>query len=321
MDALGELSIEYADRIPADLQGVLALVVPGAAAATVASPLAIGLAMPLLGGGVAEVWRTSHPVERGTTGPIVWSKGGDVLVGAMALADDGPIERLAEEAYRTMIAFVRESGFPNIVRMWNQFPRILVHDDGQERYQSFCAGRYAAFEAAGFTLDGDLPAASAVGAAGDGLVVTVVASRREVRYFENPRQMSAFRYPRQYGPKSPSFARASRVAVADGGIVFVSGTASIVGHASVHLGVAAAQVDETVENLRLVYGAAAGREVPRLADVGGALYRVYVKREEDFGTIRARFEPRIARDAACLWLRGDICRGELLVEIEMIAPA
>jgi chorismate lyase/3-hydroxybenzoate synthase len=148
--------------------------------------------------------------------------------------------------------------------------------------------------------------------------VTVVSSRRKAAYFENPRQVSAFHYPPQYGPKSPSFARASRVDIDGGALIFVSGTASIVGHASLHPGDAAAQVDETVENLRLVYGSAAGRELRCLREARGAHYRIYVKHDEDFETIRARFQPQIADDASCLWLRGEICRGELLVEIEMI---
>jgi len=245
MVGVRELVIEYADRVPDDQSDVLAVVFPGATAASVASPLRIGLALPVLGGAQAEIGLT-------------------------------------------------------------------------ERYQSFCAGRAAGFESNGFTLEGDLPAASAVGATGEGFVVTVVASRRDVTYVENPRQVSAFHYPRQYGPRSPSFARASRVELDEGALIVVSGTASIVGHASLHVGDALAQVDETVENLRLVYGAATGREIKCLGGVPGALYRIYVKRPSDFEAIRERFQPRIASDASCLWLHGDICRGELLVEVEMI---
>ncbi|MFA6957124.1 MAG: hypothetical protein WC538_14745 [Thermoanaerobaculia bacterium] len=315
MVGVRELVIEYADRVPDDMSDVLAVVHSGAVAASVSAPLRIGLAMPVLGGARAEVWRTELPIERGVDGAVVWSSAGDLLIGAMAIADSGPIATRAAEAYKTLIPFVRRAGFPNIVRMWNQVPRLLVHDDGLERYQAFCAGRAAAFEANGFTLDGDLPAASAVGTEGEGFAVTVLASRREVAYFENPRQVSAFRYPPQYGPKSPSFARASRVELGGEELIVVSGTASIVGHASLHADDVRAQVDETVENLRLVYGAAAGREVKSLGDVRSALYRIYVKCPADFEPIRERFIPRISSDASCLWLRGEICRGELLVEV------
>ncbi|MBI2214875.1 MAG: hypothetical protein HYU52_14605 [Acidobacteria bacterium] len=318
MEAVQQLEIDYTTVVPESADGLLAVVVPGTIEASVTSPLRIGLAMPVLGDAHAEVWRTDLPIERGVDGAVVWSSAGDLLVGAIAVADAGPIAARADDSYRSVISFVRRAGFPNILRLWNQFPRILVQNDGLERYQAFCTGRYAAFESAGYSLEGDLPAASAVGTSGDGLLVTVVASRRSAGYFENPRQVSAFHYPRQYGPKSPSFARASRVETEGGALIFVSGTASIVGHVSLHCGDAAAQVDETVENLRLVYGAAAGRELRSLREAAGALYRIYVKREEDLETIRERFLPRIGDDATCLWLRGDICRAELLVEVEMI---
>jgi chorismate lyase/3-hydroxybenzoate synthase len=318
MVGVRELVIEYSDRVPDVGSDVLAVVFPGAEVASVSAPLRIGLSMPLLGGARAEVWRTELPVERGVDGPVVWSSAGDLLIGAMAVADSGSIAARAEEAYRTLIPFVRRAGFPSIVRMWNQVPRILENEDGLERYQAFCAGRATGFEAYGFKLEGDLPAASAVGSDGEGFVVTVLASRGKVEYFENPRQVSAFHYPRRYGPRSPSFARASRVELGGEALILVSGTASIVGHASLHADDVRAQIDETVENLRLVYGAASRRELRCLSDVRGALYRIYVKCPADLEPIRERFAPRIASDASCLWLRGDICRDELLVEVEMI---
>src|SRR5690606_13866131 len=63
---------------------------------------------------------------------------------------------------------------------------------------------------------------------------------------ENPRQVSAYRYPRQYGPTPPAFARAM---LSPAKQLLVSGTASVVGHASHHVGDAAAQLDETARNL------------------------------------------------------------------------
>lgn len=312
------LFVEYAERTPEDPGNLLALVCAGAPAASVSPPLRVGLAMPALGAMSVEAWRTDLAVERGVDGPVVWSRAGDVLAGAIAISDAGPMAVRATEAYRIIIPFVRAAGFPYLLRMWNQFPRILAEDQKLERYQAFCAGRAAGFEAEGFSLNGDLPAASAVGADGEGYVVTFFASRRPVTHIENPRQVSAFRYPRQYGPRPPSFARASRIDLDGESTIFVSGTASIVGHESLHRGDAAAQVDETVENLRLVYGSAARREIRTLDEVRGAHYRIYVKRSSDLETIRERFLASIGSDASCLWLRGDVCRDELLVEVEMI---
>jgi hypothetical protein len=58
--------------------------------------------------------------------------------------------------------------------------------------------------------------------------------------------VSAYDYPRQYGPAAPSF---SRAALTPDPLLLISGTASIVGHASVHLGDVTAQLEETLANL------------------------------------------------------------------------
>ena len=62
MVGVRELVIAYSDRVPDDESDVLAVVLPGAAVASVSAPLRIGLAMPVLGGAQAEVWRTELPV-------------------------------------------------------------------------------------------------------------------------------------------------------------------------------------------------------------------------------------------------------------------
>src|SRR3990170_3468810 len=79
------------------------------------------------------------------------------------------------------------------------------HDQGRERYQLFCAGRHDAFLAAGYHHDVDLPAASAVGMRGRGLIAYFLAAREPGVQVENPRPIAAYNYPPQYGPKTPSF--------------------------------------------------------------------------------------------------------------------
>src|SRR4029453_9385002 len=63
---------------------------------------------------------------------------------------------------------------------------------------------------------------------------------------ENPRQVSAYHYPRVHGPTSPTFARAL---IAPDQTGLISGTASIVGHASQHHDDPMEQLEETVRNL------------------------------------------------------------------------
>src|SRR3546814_17247700 len=72
---------------------------------------------------------------------------------------------------------------------------------------------------------------------------------------ENPGQVSAYRYPRQYGQQQPSFARAMLPPPGSAMPLLLSGTASVVGHATAHVGELLAQLDETFNNFDALVGA------------------------------------------------------------------
>ena len=87
------------------------------------------------------------------------------------------------------------------------------------------------------------------------LQVYWLAARTPGTPLENPRQVSAYRYPRQYGPQPPSFARAMLPA-SPAMPLLLSGTAAVVGHESRHAESVAAQLDETLLNFDSLLGAA-----------------------------------------------------------------
>ena len=128
------------------------------------------------------------------------------------------------------------------------------------------------------------------------------------------------RQPLAYGPRSPSF---SRAAIADVGggrqALFISGTASIVGHETMHLGDVRRQTQESLANIGVLREIATQR-AGACFDADRLIYTVYVRRPEDFDAVRSEFErvvgasSRAAREA--LYLHADICRAGLLVEIE-----
>src|SRR4029077_5387998 len=136
-------------------------------------------------------------------------------------------------------------GYGHLLRVWNYFPHINDDADGVERYVRFNAGRHDAFAAKGRATATDAPAACALGSRGTDLVIYFLAAKRAGQQIENPRQVSAFRYPPQYGPRSPPFAGAMLARPTGKPLLFVSGTASIVGHETLHHGDAAAQAAET----------------------------------------------------------------------------
>lgn len=291
---------------------LLTVVPPGGARAAGVGPV-IPIPVASLGPNpMIEIWETDHPVAHSSRGPITYSTVGDLLMGG-AVADPGEdLVTATRRIYDEILALVDSENRPHLVRLWNYFPRINACEP-TERYQQFSAARFEAFTAAGYDMSRDLPAASAVGSETGELTVVFLASSRRPRYVENPRQISAFSYPRQYGPRSPSF---SRGAVLSGGeTLLVSGTASIVGHETVHRGDLAAQVDETLRNIDAVIAEAFGPEASLHSESLDRLLKVYVRHPADQPEIAARLE-RILSPRSISYLRADICRADLLVEIE-----
>lgn len=235
-----------------------------------------------------------------------WESNGDVTFGS-AIADDTlPLADASRELYARVIADVRRAGFPYFVRMWNYVGGINEDEGGVERYKLFCAGRHDAFVEAGYHHDVDLPAASAVGMRSRGLIAYYLAAREPGMQVENPRQVAAYNYPPQYGVKSPSFSRATVWK----DTVFVSGTSSVIGHETVHHGDVLAQLDETLRNIDVVLGQT-GRT---LADV--VMAKTYVRHASDYEAIAARLAGVFARN---VFVEADICRADLLLEIEAVA--
>jgi chorismate lyase / 3-hydroxybenzoate synthase len=229
-----------------------------------------------------------------------------VRFGSIVVDGDRPIEEVARDVYTRIIRETRDSGHPYFLRIWNYVGGINALDEGRERYQLFCAGRHDAFVAAGYHHDVDLPAASAVGMAAGGLVTYYLAARQPGVQLENPRQVAAYQYPPRYGPKSPSFSRAT----VWNGTVFVSGTASVVGHSTVHPEDVEAQLDETLRNIEAVLG----QTGMSLANVISA--KTYIRRAADYDLI-ARLLGSVLENNR--FLEADICRADLLLEIEAIA--
>jgi chorismate lyase/3-hydroxybenzoate synthase len=162
---------------------------------------------------VAELWHAPGPMASATEDGMSWAATEDLLFGAFELpADSGAIlEASTRRAYAGALAGSARLGYPHLLRTWNVVPAINRVDSGLERYRSFCRGRAEAFEAHyGRGFEPLLPASSAVGSAGGALVMWFLAGREPGVHRENPRQVSAFAYPPRYGPRSPSFARATR---------------------------------------------------------------------------------------------------------------
>lgn len=226
--------------------------------------------------------------------------------------------------YRLIEAELRGCDTLHPVRLWNHIPGI--HEpmgDGQDRYMVFNAGRYEALSVwfgGNETFDTRVASASGVGHDGSDLVVHCLAAQRPGRAVANPRQIAPYRYSSRYGPLPPCFARATVIEPAGEPLVLVGGTASIVGEASVHVGDLAKQTDETLANLAVLIHEAAGEGDDRAWAL--ACYRdvrVYYPDPYRLDHLRALLEGAFRGAKAVEWVRADLCRTDLLVEIEGVA--
>jgi chorismate lyase/3-hydroxybenzoate synthase len=272
--------------------------------------------LPSLGGPTFEDWSIGQDgaIEIQDAGEgLRIRRGAEWLMGELVIEADRSedIERAAFEAYARVRQFVTHSEYPYLVRMWNFFDRLNEGEGDDERYRRFCVGRHSAIASPGFEFH--LPAASVIGSRVPGLYVSFLAGRERGSQIENPRQTSAFRYPRDYGPISPSFSRATRI----GHTLLVSGTAAVVGHETQHPGDAAAQLDEIAANLRALLDRAS-------QDLGwfkgrwrAQALRLYLRNESDAAGLPDRLRAALGEpDAPLAVLRGDISRADLMLEVE-----
>lgn len=281
----------------------------------------IAVPNPVLGGApTCEIWRSEQRVRRGIHGDVAWAKDGSVLFGGVERQLRGGVEEGTRSHFEALLATLEIEGCPHLLRIWNFLPGINEEEGGIERYRLFNAGRAAAFEEHFGTAEAEARycASSAVGTRGQRLVTWFAASRTPGIHFGSPRQVDAFRYPKQYGARPPSFSRATIAPPELGSIFFLSGTASIVGHATRHAESISRQLDETLRNIDALLGSeVAGHSLPSLAELDQV--RVYLRHAGDLEAVREPLLQRIGSHAALAFIEADLCRAELLLEIEGIA--
>ncbi len=328
MDPAGHAQLAYVE--PADLPRWLAMsrTYP-LAVVSFGSPLSFPVACPVIHLDLppldvprqCEVWSSTQPVRTHQEGSFFAAVSGDVLFGSISVAEgsDSLLDHTTAMAYRDILRHIRGLGFTHLWRMWNYFPGINEEQHGLERYRRFCVGRHQALAETLSDFPGSLPAGTAVGTRSGPLQIYFLAGTHPVTHIGNPRQVDAYNYPKHYGPRSPSFARAtlcrSEIAVQ----LFIAGTASVVGHASQHRGLPDRQARETLTNLHtLIDRADCFEDDPR----PHSFFKVYVRNPEHLEAVRRTLQDSpLMHSSQQLFLQGDLCRQELLVEIEGLITA
>jgi len=229
---------------------------------------------------------------------------------------DGSGTAPAVEAERTLemaaalLASARWS-FQDVVRIWFYLDDILGWYGDFNRTRTACFRR--------LELNGGsptLPASTGVHGRSvrgapctlDLLAVKPRAGRRfDVQRLRSPRQNE----PPEYGS---AFSRGLAVTTDHARYLFVSGTAAIdESGSSIHAGSFARQVEQTVENVRALIASAG-------ADLGDLCQgTAFVKRVADATALRTLLQRLGLADVPVVVMVGDICRDELLFELDATA--
>ena len=299
-------------------RGVIARVIGAAQPFDLAPP---PWALCLLDGGLRSFLARESPVSVTVRDADRFTLVSARVPGAHRL-DDGAFERSTAEVYAALAGVLRARPGRHPVRLWNHIPDIRRQcPGGVDRYMVFNAGRFAACSewfGSPDAFDRLLPTASAVGHDGDDLVVHLLAADAPGRAVENPRQVPSYKYSRRFGPRPPCFARATAVDWSDGGapILLVGGTASIRGEETAHAGHLAAQARETFDNLAALVESAGGAGLSAFEAL-----RVYYVHEADRRAIERLVFKAFPHLCDVEYVHADLCRPDLLVEIEGVARA
>lgn len=315
----------------AELARVFFIIGFGVAAPARALPCGfVNVALPALNGSAPyEVWFADEAVTRTTSAGASFAKTDSILFGCASIAqrEGDHLEDVTKSLYSQIFDVMDAQAMPHFSRAWHYLPAINSAEDALERYRRFSIGRHEAFLAKGRQIERDAPAASAlgsqtvVGQSGQ-LVIYFIATAKRGTPIENPRQVSAYRYPEQYGPKSPTFARAF-LAPQPQNIFYVSGTASIVGHETLHANDVRGQTRETIANILALKNEATKHGV-NTHDYLSHI-KIYVRHATDVDAVREEVESALVaknvfdKNADIVYFEADICRRDLLVEIELLS--
>ena len=281
-------------------------------------PFMMAPLLPASGTPAYEIWTTAAPTRPCQIGPVTGSCSEDLAFGTVWLEEgEEGLESAVEQAYLDIFAFLEQTGFNEPIRFWNYLTAITADDQGLERYRRFNVGRHRAFLAR--LRQAVPPAASCLGAHQGGSMIYFLAAREAAKAIENPRQVSAYAYPAQYGPRSPSFSRAALHGTDQSATLFISGTASIVGHETRHLGDLHGQIAETIENLQALI-TEAGSALSHSQPDDWAL-KIYLRDPLYQADVERALNAAFGTGGQRLYLHAEICRTDLLVEIEAMHHA
>lgn len=225
-------------------------------------------------------------------------------------------------------------GMNNIVRQWNYVEDIVGFTSpecgSKQNYQILNNIRHEFY--CKYDFANGFPAATGIGMALGAFVLDCIAIKEktdlEITPIKNPVQVCAYDYSEKVliGSKteknfprlSPKFERAKLFRSDKNYSLLISGTAAIHNEISLAKGDPAKQTEITLENIDKLIEVASGiiEKTGKIIDrIAYPYLRVYIKNSTDYWAVKNICEKH-TKQIDPVYLIGDICRAELLVEIE-----
>ena len=261
------------------------------------------------------------------------SAGRELLAGGLSsymFPDD--TRAAAEAAFDTVIQILEKEKMSadDIVRQWNYIGNILQMKNNLQNYQIFNEVRGEYYQR--YRTLKRYPAATGVGMNHGGVIIDITAFQPAASVslvaVKNPGQINAYEYGQQvlkgFSDKGrsfrnpPQFERGLLITGEGRSVLLISGTASITGQETVGTGDVEKQTVVTIDNIsKLTDPCRIGQLIahPGLPGKKYGFLRAYIKRQNDFASVR-RICEKYFPDVPVSYIEADICRDDLLVEIE-----
>lgn len=272
------------------------------------------------------VWKMTS-ISEGENNAALFDNGTSrFLIGMVQSNQHASCQVNSENTFADLEKLLDQAGMKmkNIIRQWNYLEDILGFDGDEQRYQEFNNVRSKYY--ANAFLETGYPAATGIGMNRGGVIIEFIAvDSNEVisQPVDNPGQISAHKYSEKVlvGQEcviktTPKFERARYLQNQDKKLILISGTASIIGEKTMGVDDPVLQTEVTIENIKRLYS---GEVLKAISENGlqpkYGHARVYVKYRKDFAAIKRTFKKHYG-NLPVVYIIADICRNDLLVEIE-----
>lgn len=300
---------------------------------------------PLVGDLVLEVYKidensdvqvTYHPGDEINYLEIEDSEHKELVLGGMQAVNlDAGIKEQSDEVFRNIGKIFTDKKYEKeaIVRQWNYIERITEFNGEHQHYQDFNDSRSHFYASCAWKHG--YPAATGIGTQLGGILIDLNVVRAKTEKFQyvpldNELQVAAHAYSQNVllgsedevfkQKTTPKFERAKAVVGEEKGMVYISGTAAIRGEQSLEGVGILVQTGTTMENISFLISkvnlnkhGVYPTDEPRIE-----MLRVYLKNPEDVTAVKVYME-HLFTAVPISYLLADVCRDELLVEIEGIA--